>query len=337
MEAANFEFASVFAWMRRISLLCLCCALNGPAAAAGTPVGTVIENTAVVSYDLAGTPVTLQSNTTTLAVAERINVAVTLQSPQTPVAPGETGSALLFTVTNTGNGTETFQLSIDSLVAGDDFDPTPAVPEIYFDTDGSGDFNGGDQPYAPGTNDPDLLADESISVFIVNDIPAGVANGQTGRSELIATSATGTGVPGTVYAGSGDGGLNAVIGSTGGEALDTGEYLVSDVLVSAVKSQLLSDPFGGTEPIPGATLTYTIVVNVNNAGTAAASVVRDAIPTFSTYVPNSITLNGGAVSDLADTDAGEFDDSGTPAVVVRLGDLTQANNPQTITFQVVID
>ncbi|MDH3991247.1 MAG: hypothetical protein OEV34_19090, partial [Gammaproteobacteria bacterium] len=167
MEAANFEFASVFAWMRRISLLCLCCALNGPAAAAGTPVGTVIENTAVVSYDLAGTPVTLQSNTTTLAVAERINVAVTLQSPQTPVAPGETGSALLFTVTNTGNGTETFQLSIDSLVAGDDFDPTPAVPEIYFDTDGSGDFNGGDQPYAPGTNDPDLLADESISVFIV--------------------------------------------------------------------------------------------------------------------------------------------------------------------------
>ncbi|MDH3615917.1 MAG: hypothetical protein OEQ90_05525 [Gammaproteobacteria bacterium] len=337
METANSEFASVFAWMRRISLLCLCCALSSPVGAVGTAVGTIIENTAVVSYDLAGTPLTLQSNTTTLAVAERVDVTVTLQSAQTPVAPGETGSALLFTVTNTGNGTETFQLSIDSLIAGDDFDPTPAVPGIYFDTDGSGDFNGGDQSYAPGTNDPDLLADESISIFIVNDIPAGVANGQTGRSELIATSATGAGVPGTVYAGLGDGGLNAVIGSTGGEALDTGEYLVSDVLVSVVKSQLVSDPFGGTEPVPGATLTYTIVVNVINAGTASASILRDVIPTFSTYVPNSITLNGGAISDLADTDDGEFDTSGAPTVVVRLGDLTLASGPQEVVFQAVID
>lgn len=337
METANCKFASAFAWMRRSSFLCLCCALSAPAGAVGTAVGTLIENTAVVNYDLAGTPLTLQSNTTTIAVAERINVTATLQSPQTLVAPGETGRALLFTVTNTGNGTETFQLSIDSLIAGDDFDPTPAVPGIYFDTDSSGDFNAGDQAYSPGTNDPDLLADESISVFLVNDIPAAVANGQTGRSELTATSATGTGVPGTVYAGQGDGGVNAVIGLTGGEALDTGEYLVSDVLISVAKSQLVSDPFGGIEAVPGATLTYTIVANVTSAGTAAASVVRDAIPTFSTYVPNSITLNGAAISDATDADVGEFDISGVPTVVVRLGDLTLASGPQEVVFQVVID
>jgi uncharacterized repeat protein (TIGR01451 family) len=323
--------------MRRIFFLSLCCAISGPAGAVGTAVGTVIENTAVVSYDLAGTPLTLQSNTTTIAVAERIDVTVTLQSPQTLVAPGETGRALLFTVTNTGNGTETFQLSIDSIIAGDDFDPTPAVPGIYFDTDGSGDFNAGDQPYTPGTNDPDLLADESVSVFLVNDIPVGLANGQTGRSELTATSATGTGTPGTVYANQGDGGVNAVIGLTGGEALDTGEYLVSDVQVDVVKSQLVSDPFGGSEPVPGATLTYTIIVDVTSAGSATASVIRDAIPTFSTYVPDSITLNGGAISDATDGDAGEFDISGVPTVVVRLGDLTQAGGAQTIAFQVLID
>jgi len=329
--------ASVFAWMRRVTFLCLCCVFSSPAGAVGTAVGTVIENTAVVSYDLAGAPVTIQSNTTTLAVAERINLTVTLQSPQTPVAPDDTGRALLFTVTNTGNGTETVQLAIDSVIAGDDFDPTPAVPGIYFDTDGSGDFNTGDQPYTPGTNDPDLLADESISVFLVNDIPTGLANGLTGRSELTATSATGTGAPGTVFANQGDGGVNAVIGLTGGEAQVTGEYLISDVLVSVVKSQLIIDPFGGSEPVPGATLTYTIVVNINSPGTAAGSVVRDAIPAFSSYVPDSITLNGTAISDSADTDEGEFDTSGVPSVVVRLGDLTQALSPQTIVFQVVID
>ncbi len=337
MDTANSTFASAFAWTRRITYLTFLCVLSAPAAAVGTAVGTVIENTAVVNYDLSGTPLTIQSNTTTLAVAERINVTVTLQSPQTPVAPGDAARALLFTVTNTGNGSETFQLAIDSLIAGDDFDPTPAVPGIYFDTDGSGDFNAGDQPYTPGSNDPDLLADESISVFLVNDIPSGLANGLTGRSELTATSATGTGAPGTVFAGQGDGGVNAVIGSTGGEAEDTGEYLVSDVQVSVTKAQLVNDPFGGNEAVPGATLTYTIVVNVNSIGTATASIVRDAIPPFTTYVPNSITLNGSALSDLADTDEGEFDTSGAPSVVVRLGDLTQALGAQTVEFQVVID
>lgn len=337
MDTANSMFASAFAWTRRITYLCLFCVISAPAGAVGTAVGTVIENTAVVNYDLSGTPLTIQSNTTTLAVAERINVTVTLQSPQTPVAPGESARALLFTVTNTGNGSETFQLAIDSLIAGDDFDPIPAVPAIYFDTDGSGDFNAGDQPYTPGSNDPDLLADESISVFLVNDIPGGLANGLAGRSELTATSATGTGAPGTVFAGQGDGGVNAVIGSTGGEAQDTGEYLVSDVQVSVTKAQLVNDPFGGNEPVPGATLTYTIVVAVNSIGTATASTVRDAIPVFTTYVPNSITLNGTALSDVADTDEGEFDTSGTPSVVVRLGDLTQALGAQTVEFQVVID
>ena len=337
MEAANSMFAPFYAWMRRVSLSLFWCALSSPAGAIGTAVGTVLENTAVVNFELAGTPLAVQSNTITLAVAERINVTVTLQSPQTPVAPGDTAQALLFTVTNTGNGAESFQLGIDSVLAGDDFDPTPAVPGIYFDTDGSGDFNAGDQPYSPGSNDPDLLADESINVFLVNDIPTGLANGLTGRSELTATSATGTGAPGTVFANQGDGGVNAVIGLTGGEAQDTGEYLISDVLLSVIKSQLVNDSFGGNEPLPGATLTYTIVVNVNSAGTATASVVRDAIPEFTSYVPDSITLNGASISDAPDTDAGEFDTSGVPSVVVRLGDLTQALGPQTVVFQAVID
>lgn len=337
MDTANSMFASSPAWTRRAIYLCFLCFVSAPAGAVGTAVGTLIENTAVVNYNLSGTPLTIQSNTTTLAVAERINVTVTLQSPQTPVAPGDLGRALLFTVTNTGNGTETFALAIDSLIAGDDFDPTPAVPAIYFDTDGSGDFNAADQPYTPGSNDPDLAADESISVFLVNDIPAGLANGLTGRSELTASSATGTGVAGTVFPGQGDGGVNAVIGTTGGESEDTGEYLVSDVQVSVSKTQLVNDPFGGNEPVPGATLTYSIVVTVTSPGTATSSVVRDAIPNFTSYVPNSITLNGVAISDLADTDEGEFDASGTPAVVVRLGDLTQALGPRTVEFQVVID
>ena len=303
----------------------------------GTPVGTVIENTATVDFDLAGTPITLQSNTTTITVIERIDVIVALQSPQVLVAPNDSNRALLFTVANTGNGSETFVLTIDSVLVGDDFDPVPSATPIFFDTDGSGDLNVGDVPYSAGVNDPVLAADATVDVFIVNDIPGIVANGNIGFSQLTATSLTGSGPAGTEFLGAGDGGVDAIIGTTTGEASDIGEYLVSDVAISVVKAQAVSDPFGGSQPVPGATITYTITVEVTSAGTATASTVRDAIPIFSTFIPNSITLNAGGLSDPTDADAGEFDTTGVPTVVVRLGDLTQADGVQTVVFEVTID
>jgi uncharacterized repeat protein (TIGR01451 family) len=327
-------------WLHRQALRIACLAVTlgvAPAFAAGTPAGTVISNTASVSFDLDGSAVSLDSNTVTVTVEERIDVVTTLRSPQIVVAPGDTAQAALFTVTNTGNGTETFALSVDSALIGDDFNPDPAVPAIYFDTDASGDFNVGDEAYQPGVNDPALAADASIDVFIVNDIPGTAVNGQRGLSQLTATSQTGTGSPGDVFAGQGDNGVDAVIGTTGGEGSDVAEYLVSDVQISIQKAQLVADPFGGTEPVPGATITYTVTVEVTSTGTATASTLRDPIPELTTFVPDSITLNGNAISDAADTDEGEIDDAGAPTVVVRLGDLTLADGQQTVTFSVTID
>ena len=337
MKTARQGRASANTWKPLTLCLCAILALSSKADAAGTPAGTVITNTATITFDLAGTPLSLDSNTTTITVVERLDVSVTLQSPQTLVAANDTNRALLFTVANTGNGNEVFQLAIDSALPGDDFDPVPAVPAIYFDTDSSGDFNAGDQAYTPGVNDPVLAADETVDVFLVNGIPGTVANSDTGLSQLTASAVTGTGAPGTEYAGQGDGGVDAIVGSSGATAADIGEYLVSDVLISVVKAQLVSDPFGGADPIPGATITYTITVEVQSSGTATGSVLRDAVPTYTTYVPNSLTLNAGALSDASDADAGELDTSTTPTVIVRLGDLTQADGAQTVVFQVTID
>ena len=324
-------------WLQTLLCAGAVFASGGFVLAAGTPVGTPVENTATVDYTLAGADFSIVSNTTLFLVAERIDVDVTLATGQLNVPAAATDQALLFTVTNTGNGSESFSLAVDSLLAGDDFDPLPAVPSIYFDTDGSGDYSVGDVAYSPGDNDPLLAADESIDVLIVNDIPGNVVNGQIGRSQLSATSLTGSGDPGDVYPGLGDGNTDAVIGTTGGTDSDTGEYVVLDVVIDIRKSQSVTDPAGGSEPVTGATLTYTIAVEVTNAGTAAAGAVRDLIPTYCTYVPNSITLNGTAISDATDLDAGEYDTTGAPAIVVRLGDLTQADGVQTIVFQVTID
>jgi uncharacterized repeat protein (TIGR01451 family) len=305
--------------------------------AAGTAVGTAIVNSATVDYDLGGAQLSITSNITTITVAERLDVVVTLQSGQVLVSANDVNQGILFTVTNTGNGSEVILLAMNSVIAGDDFDPTPAVPDIYFDSDASGDLSVGDVPYSPGVNDPNLAADASIDVIIVNDIPGIVVNGNIGRSELSASAATGTGAPGTVYALQGDGGTDAVVGASGAADLQVGEYLVSDVLIAVAKAQAIADPFGGIQPIPGATLTYTITVEVQSAGVATASVLRDPIPAFSTYVPGSITLNGTPLTDAIDADVGEFDTAVAPTVVVRLGDLTLVDGIQTIVFQVTID
>ncbi|MDH4106755.1 MAG: hypothetical protein OEW35_00410 [Gammaproteobacteria bacterium] len=326
-------------WLRTGAALLLGTAIVAarPALADGTPAGTAIDNTAVVSFELGGTTITQSSNTVTLTVDERLDVAIVAQSPQVLVAPGETDRSLLFTVTNTGNGSEVFTFLMDSSLPGDDFNPTPAVPAIYFDTDGSGDFSGGDVAYTPGGNDPLLAPDESVNVLVVNDMPGGFPNGSTGLSQLTVTAATGSGAAGDNFPGQGDGGVDAVVGASGAAASASGEYVIADVQVTVQKSVAVLDPFGGNEPVPGATLTYSVTVEVTNGGTATNAAVRDAVPASTTFVPGSIELNAVALSDATDGDAGELDTSGAPTVVVRLGDLTQAAGIQTVTFQVTIN
>jgi uncharacterized repeat protein (TIGR01451 family) len=191
--------------------------------------------------------------------------------------------------------------------------------------------------YAPGSNDPSLLADGSIVVLVVNNIPTGLANGVTGRSELTAAAFTGTGAPGTVFAGQGVGGADAVLGTTGGTANSIGTYVAGSITLTAVKSQVVADQFGGNQPVPGATITYQIVITPSGAGTATNAVFSDAIPANTTYKPGTLKLNGAGLTDGNDADAGQFVGSPTAQVSVALGTLTAASSAQTINFAVTIN
>lgn len=305
--------------------------------AAGSPAGTVINNTAEVTYSVGAVSATATSNTVSVTVAEILDVVVTAQTPTVSVSGGDTQREVLYRVTNTGNGTETFLLTMTSVIAGDDFDPLPATPSIYFDTDGSGDLSPGDTPYVPGGNDPVLGDDEYVNVLVVNDIPAGVTDTQIGRTRLTAVSRTGTGAPGTAFAGVGDGGVDAVVGTTGADGEAISEYVVSDAAITATLSQVVVDPFGGAMPVPGARITYSVVVNATGSGTAGSAVFTDDIPANTTYVAGSLTLNGAPLTDTADADAGEFITSAPARVRVALGTLTTASGPQTVSFAVTID
>lgn len=306
------------------------------AQAAGTAAGTSIQNTAQVSYQVGGSTITASSNASTVTVAEILDVVVTIANATVASSAGATQQELVFTVTNTGNGTETFELiPLSAGVAGDDFDPELAAPSsIFFDTDNSGDLSAPDTAYIAGTNDPTLAADASVRVLVVNSIPAAAADGARGRSQLTARARTGFGNPGTNFS---VGGVDAVVGTTRAEAALFGEYQVQGFQLTAVKSQTIADQFGGSRPIPGARINYEVVITPGGTGSALAAMFSDAIPANTTYLAGSLELNDVALSDAGADDAGEYTTAPTAQVRVSLGDLTTASGPQKVEFAVTIN
>ena len=96
--------------------------------AAGTPAGTSIQNTAQVSYSVGSSNLTATSNTSTVQVAERLDAVLTLASPTVQVSPGATAEELVFTLTNTGNGSERFHLTALSAGVVSAWSPDTGAP-----------------------------------------------------------------------------------------------------------------------------------------------------------------------------------------------------------------
>lgn len=305
--------------------------------AAGTAAGTNITNKATAKYTTGGGTISTDSNTITVTVAELLNVSVTWQDASpVVVAAGGTNRIVTYKVTNTGNGSEGFALAVNTAVGGDQFDPTLA--SIYLDTNGNGTYDSGtDVLYTSGTNDPTLAADGSVDVFVLSNIPTGLADGNLGNVQLTATSKTGSGAAGTVLAGKGDGGVDAVIGTSGAIKTTTATYQVSNITVALNKSATVTDPFGGNKPVPGATIHYTIAATATGTGTAVGVIIVDLIPANTTYSAGTLKLNGTSLSDAKDADAGDVGGTTAGTVTVGLGDLTTSSGTKTITFDVKIN
>ena len=305
--------------------------ITTPAHAGGVKAGTLIENTSSATYDGGAGPVTIPSNTITVKVDELLDVTVTSRDSG-PVSAAPGSAVLTFELTNTGNGPEAYTLTANPAVAGNDFDTT--VNGIAVDTNGNGVYDPGvDQMLTGPATTAAIAADASLTVFVLVTIPGGVADGDQSDVSLLAEAVTGTGAPGTAFAGQGAGGGNAIVGSTGANAAATGSLSVGITDVDLIKSATVRDPFGGTGIVPGATITYAIRAEVRGSGSVSDLVVTDAAPADTTYVAGSLKLDGATLTDAADADAGR---SGTSGISVDLGTVSGGSS-RTVTFQVTID
>lgn len=306
--------------------------MAAPVFAAGTIAGTDIDNVAEATYDTPSGPVTIQSNMVRIKVDELLDVTVVTTDPgDITTSPGATGNVQTFRITNTGNGEEAFRLTANVNAGGDDFDPV--LTQIVLDTNNNGVYDPGvDTVYVAGSNDPVLQPDQSTIAFVITSTPIAATNGNRGTTNLMAVAITGSGAPGTTFAGAGQGGGNAVVGNTGADADANSFLVVQAAAIALLKSATIVDPFGGNRPVPGAVITYSIVATISGAGTLNNVVITDPIPVGTLYQANSIVHEATPLTDAADADAGNF--NGT-RISVAAGNVP-AGQTRTVTFRTVI-
>ena len=319
--------------------------------AAGTAAGTNVQNTFTLDYQVSGVDQpTIDtgpagSDTPTEFTVDRLIDLTVDSTADANVAPGATDQTLEFSVTNTGNDTQAYDLSLAD-VSGDTFDATGLTVLYYvddgdgiFDPDtGSGGADGVGVPYVPGTTGAtaDIVADGTLWVVVTGDIPGTATDGQTDGITLIADTlepTTGTS-PGTaVVADTGgntlDGIAENVLGDTAGvtDAANAGDHsatgtfiiAAADVTASKVVSVFLQDgvdavtcgTFPGTadaDPlsIPGSCVEYVISAT-NDAGASATATAID----ISDFLPQELTFAGAITSGFGGTPAPSLT---TPAV-----------------------
>lgn len=302
-------------------------ALAPAAHAVGTTAGDSIDNVATVGYDVGGisqtpiesspsgnsTPGANNGAATTFVVDNRVDLdVIELSNGTTQVNPGEANVVTTFQVTNLGNAPQGYALSAVNLTASDpdvftNADSTDVNNiRVFEDTDGSGDFTPGDQPFIDS-----LAADASVTVFVVADVPIGATNGDFANVRLTATTAEPGTSGATIQAASTGGdtaGVDVVFGDTGNDGLASADdgYEVSSAALTVTKAEaLISDPINGTtDPlhIPGAVVEYTITV-VNNGSADATNVSVTDILDTTTLTLLLAQYNGGA-ADITYTVAG---------------------------------
>jgi uncharacterized repeat protein (TIGR01451 family) len=312
-------------WVKlAVAVLAVLMLFAAPHAKAAASAGQAIVNTAQVAFQIAGAAGSVPSNTTTTQVAEILDLTLVRRTTGLVAVPSDFGAfGVPFVLTNTGNGNEAFHVEAAA---------QEGAPAVAIDTDGNGAYDPAIDAVLPADGTTPVLAPGASLDLLLR------FTSQPGRASTATISAkalTGSGVPGTTFAGSGDQGSDAVVGSTHAEAsLDFAFQpgTPDGAQATLEKSQTVRAPDGGTAPVPGAVITYRLALATSGTATMSDAEIIDPIPAGTAFVPGSIRIEDVASSDVADADAAFFDGS---AIHIALGEISQPTT-RVVTFQVTI-
>ena len=268
--------------------------LLGPQLSAqGTPAGSHIRNWATLAYTSSGFGYVVPSDTVDLIVAQV--AAVGLQAPQSSGASPGTAVVFAHTLTNLGNGLDSFSVAATSV---------PAWPlTLYRDVNSNGVLDGGDI----ALSGPVAVASGSTAALLVQiAIPA---SGSAGVTDTITITAT-----------------SRFDGAVSGSVRDLLSVSSAPIAFGVTKQ------VDRTAAAAGDTLTYTLDYVASGTDSASAVQIADTIPAGASYMAGTIRFNGVPQTDAADGDAGRLVAVGNGVVAVSLGTVA-AGAAGSLTFQ----
>jgi uncharacterized repeat protein (TIGR01451 family) len=311
----------------------------------GTASGTTISNQATVDYSVGGvSQAQITSAAASFVVDTKIDFTVSeVSGNATATHPGQTNVVATFSVTNTGNSTQGYVLTVANETGTtlfthvDNLDVTNL--RTFVDNNGNGTYEAGTDTATNINSLANGAAGVSVTVFVLADVPAGAANNTYANVRLTARATpVGSTTPIAQTAGADTAGVDVVWADAGRDNSESAadQYAISVALTISKTVALISDPFNSTtnpKAIPGAVMEYTIVVtNSSTVQDASGVIVGDTIPTTTSFQPGSIQLNGGGLPD-SNFSAGK--------VTVNAGTVVKnngtVNGTATVKFRVTIN
>ena len=294
-------------WMVGIFVAIMLALTSMMAHAAAPAAGASISNQASASYtDASNQPRTVTSNVVSTTVTQVTSMTLTANGAQTATP----GSVVYYphTLTNTGNGTDTFNLT--STNSGGF---TMASVQFYAD-------NGSGQPTGlPITSTGALAAGAAFKFIAVDTLPNTATATQTNAAVVTGTS----------------------VFSSGVTASNTDTTTVTtNAVITLTKAISVSNGLPGSGPY-----TYTITYTNTGNSTATAVAITDVIPAGMTYVAASARWSVTAATALSDANGSvgtapntltSSYTSGTKTFLATLAQVT-AGQSGTISFNVNVD
>ena len=289
-----------------LSLALVLCLPANPALAAAPPAGTNIGNQASATYsDSSNLQRTVTSNLVTTVVQQV--ASSTLQQALAKTATAGSQASFPITLTNTGNGSDSFNLSFSQ-------SGSFSFGSVQFYADANGD--GVPDSTTPITVSDTLAAGAVFRFVAVGTVPAGAATGSANSLVVSATSVFNAGA------------ASSVTEST---------TVPANAVVNVSKSMSASSGNAGSGP-------YTVTLTYSNTGNTGATAINiaDVLPAGMVYVAASGRWSATGALVLTDASDGTqgtsptIDYSVTGSTVRGIINSLAAGQAGTVSFQVTL-